>query len=426
MTSSSLSDYSDEVHGLVLKITIFETDECISPLEIRETFRHRADMLVQRNTNVVERKEHQMFEPGRPSGLKDFITIGTERRILHFYEHARVDGMYKREFEIGVKVDEEFAGRDDFLVQRSIAVHTDPAFANQRPKVALGDVEMPLRKIAETYARDNSKHAEEDVRKRTHLFTDGLIRLDYHYGEASITASDVLVDLRFKLEARDMGDPVDASRGSANRVDPNWPKLTPGQERDQLHELRHIEKELIVDVREREKEMAELVSSLERERHGVQLIKDIYDVAYEQSKQVDSQGDKEEDEKDQRGQEDFLSPFLAQYGSGKPLTKHQAQQIKEECLGQLKERLLERANIIQAHLDEEQNQLHVRQTMFKRQTGSGAVEADEEFAQYYEESLFRIEILRQRLARHETIALKKYVEMDVSLNADPRLAGAVH
>ena len=57
------------------------------------------------------------------------------------------------------------------------------------------------------------------------------------------------------------------------------------------------------------------------------------------------------EEKD-KNKVDYLSPFLAQYGnSSKVLTKRQAMTAKDECLATLKERLLERANIIQKHLD---------------------------------------------------------------------------
>ena len=101
--------------------------------------------------------------------------------------------------------------------------------------------------------------------------------------------------------------------------------------------------------------------------------------------------------------------------------------------------MLERANIIQTHLDQENQKLHQRQALFKRQAGAGAVEADEEFTRMYDQSAFRIEVLRARLARvslcsspcimsahsalvqHEEIAMRKYVELDRKLSADPRL-----
>ena len=69
---------------------------------------------------------------------------------------------------------------------------------------------------------------------------------------------------------------------------------------------------------------------------------------------------------------------------------------KEECLQALKERLLDRASIIQAHLDAESQKLHQRQQLFKRQAGAGAVEADEQFTQYYEQVLLLLLCPRER------------------------------
>ena len=82
-----------------------------------------------------------------------------------------------------------------------------------------------------------------------------------------------------------------------------------------------------------------------------------------------------------------------------PLDHRQAMQAKDECLAALKERLLERANIIQQHLNAENQSLHQKKITYKRSTGSGAVEADEEFTKTYEAALFRIDILRARLAK---------------------------
>lgn len=106
-------------------------------------------------------------------------------------------------------------------------------------------------------------------------------------------------------------------------------------------------------------------------------------------------------------------------------------QIRDECLAALKERLLERANIIQAHLDDEQAKLHQKQAMFKRQaatltstmsSGGSDMAPTEDFDRYTEAALFRIEVLQARRDRHEKMALKKYVELAETLDKDVRLA----
>ena len=44
---------------------------------------------------------------------------------------------------------------------------------------------------------------------------------------------------------------------------------------------------------------------------------------------------------------DFLAPFLAQMGDPERLTREQAQLLKEQCLADLKQRLIDKANLIQ-------------------------------------------------------------------------------
>ena len=44
---------------------------------------------------------------------------------------------------------------------------------------------------------------------------------------------------------------------------------------------------------------------------------------------------------------DYLAPFLAQLGDPPTLTKMQASKLKSDCLADLKQRLIDKANLIQ-------------------------------------------------------------------------------
>ena len=48
---------------------------------------------------------------------------------------------------------------------------------------------------------------------------------------------------------------------------------------------------------------------------------------------------------------DYLAPFLSRIGDPKALTHHDAMKIKEECLQDLKQRLIDKANLIQARFE---------------------------------------------------------------------------
>lgn len=48
---------------------------------------------------------------------------------------------------------------------------------------------------------------------------------------------------------------------------------------------------------------------------------------------------------------DYLAPFLAHIGDPEKITKNQAIKLKEDCLGDLKQRLIDKANLIQSRFE---------------------------------------------------------------------------
>lgn len=429
--------------GLVRKINIYQENRTLEvrpPLLIEcwEQFAHRKDRLHERRTYPLESRVVANYSSGLESGLKSYSWIADSKRFFEFYPGARVDGLVAREEWIGAKIVERYASRDDFLHYRSIAVDARPLGARGQKVTFLPlgpkSLDTPIRKLTEKYHRNSAVPAEADVAKRTHFLTNNTIRLDFHYGADHITHSTHVLDKNDKLEQSETEGRQAGSVGSLLRVDPTWQERSRGEEQQMVARLLLVEKDLKLKLKSREEAMIRLTLRLDEELDDaagkILLEKSIYDVAYDQAKIADDR-DEQASEDDLARQEknkvDYLSPFLAQYPSHgtKPLTRRQAQQAKDECLATLKERLLERANIIQQHLDDETTKLHQRQSLFKRQAGSGAVEASEEFNRFSNQALFRIDILNARRARHEELALKKYVEMDERLNNDPRLA-ALH
>ena len=197
--------------------------------------------------------------------------------------------------------------------------------------------------------------------------------------------------------------------------------------------LLNVEKELKVKLKEREQRMAELQAQLQRLEDSVELTQDVYNAAYHQainSAQTGQGAGGRERMMERRVRaggvatpaSDYLTPFLLPFAPNISLTRKQAEQVKTACLTALKERLLSRASIIQAHLEDEQGKLQSRQSQFKRQAGSGSMDANEEFQAFSEGCLFRIDILLARRARHEQMAVRKYADMEQQLNRDTRLA----
>ena len=48
---------------------------------------------------------------------------------------------------------------------------------------------------------------------------------------------------------------------------------------------------------------------------------------------------------------DYLAPFLAQIGDPPHISRQEAYKLKEECLQDLKHRLIDKANLIQARFE---------------------------------------------------------------------------
>jgi len=162
-----------------------------------------------------------------------------------------------------------------------------------------------------------------------------------------------------------------------------------------------------------------------RDELGIDIDKTIFDTAREKSAE-DATKEGEEEEKKEKAAEskmDFLKPFLAKCDDPDHPTKDEAARADKECRKALKERLIERVNIIQRRLDEENAKLAKKQAAFQRsqreQLGEGA---EEEFEQFCAEAMFKIGILEQRLQRQEETVLAKFTELEIALKKDPRLA----
>lgn len=141
--------------------------------------------------------------------------------------------------------------------------------------------------------------------------------------------------------------------------------------------------------------MDELIRFRHKEETSIHLEKNIFDAAKEnatEEKHNEQNKEKDDQEMDTR-QSDYLTPFLPpSYSSSSSLTKEEASRARESCLKSLKERLLERANIIQSRLDEENAELAKRQAAFQRSQHDQEKGADDEFEQFCNEAMFRISV----------------------------------
>ena len=407
--------YSRE-DGLVMQVKLFDDAECTEVSETRQTFANRKDKLYRRVTSGT--MTHEFFEPGRPTGLKEHIHVEDERRELHFYSTARLDGLVSRFEEEGRKTWMVFDGSYSPLIYRSVTFLDDDSL----PADASPD--KHIRKMAEKFRRSPEVDAEEDVCKRTFEYAAGLIKVKYHYGDDRVTHSS-------RTYAKD------GSGHSIIQVNSFSRQPTDAQMLDEFTKLQAAERECINEIRDYDRQTKEILKKRDYEEQAIEeaieeaerlspgsklpvpqhLDVSVYDTA--RSKLNTEQEEEEEDEVPH----DYLTPFLQEpIGvDDDPLSREDALQAREACLRSLKDRLVERANIVQSRLDEENQALSKRQAAFQRNRDHMDPSDEAEYERYCQDAMFRIQILEQRLDRHTELSLKKYAEMDARLRADPRL-----
>lgn len=104
---------------------------------------------------------------------------------------------------------------------------------------------------------------------------------------------------------------------------------------------------------------------------------------------------------------DYLIPFLFEGKDVKSLTIDEAKQVSDACLSACKDRLLQRGNIIQNRLNEENAKLEDIRFKYQQDENNNVAGVDE-FEKASKEVIFRINVLEKRLGEHEHASLEKY------------------
>jgi hypothetical protein len=405
-------------------------------------FAHRKDRLRRRTaTEGLPPGTAEWFEPGRtresgaPEALRHVFHAAGHRLELHFFPRARTDGLLRRieryrtpDAPAPAKVKEFFEGRDDRLVSRSTS-HDPISVVVFRPSTGaagrLATDERPtMRRLAEKFERDPSIPAERDVAKRVYLqpgTPEVTYRLTFHFAPGKITASS---------RTYRKGQPV-----TIDHTDPFLRDPSPTDLAEELRALALREAEALAAALHADRDAREILAQREREEAEpvAEPLPTAYDVlhhphgAHDPGTQVEG-SDPHASPGAREG--DYLAAYLrrlpggADRGSQSPdssaLSREDATQVREACLRDLKERLIQRARGIQQRLDDEREKLTRKQAeQVKAQGGAGAVG---EYGAYCEGAVWRIRLLERRLEEHQADALRRYADLDRRLRADRRLA----
>eukprot|EP00076_Gallus_gallus_P010429 XP_004944089.1 dynein regulatory complex subunit 7 [Gallus gallus] len=413
-------------NGLVKRLTIYADSNWTEAVEVKEWFKNREDMLDMREVNKQTQLTTEYFSPGHLFGLKvhayKSMNPQTER-VMEFYTETRVDGLQKLA-ENASEMKEYFVGRDDFKYFQ----HTE--FRTKRKKVTLAGVgtdvnSRPIVQIKECFHRNLQKPADEDVAERVFLIEEEMIQLTYHLKDKYITASK-----------KDFFKPTESYRKQSEIMTPEMCITYQAGSSEQHTKLVHLykllqklteeEKQLKQQVWRSQAEVLKILEIRENEEADIKLSASIYDTERNEKKRQEYEAmmnAKKDEFPGQNEQDlDYLAPFLIQMGSPEKMTRRQALRLRDNCLSDFKNRLVSKANIIQARFEKEVEELQKKNQLFQENQNQLSEKEEADLLADYSETMFRIHILALRLDREKQTAPQKYLALEEKLRKDPRLA----
>ncbi|NXU54706.1 DRC7 protein, partial [Turnix velox] len=326
--------------GLVQRLTVYADLERTNVVQVREWFKNREDMLDVREVNKQTQLITDYFRPGHSFNLKAHTYMSLEPDSgysMEFYTAARVDELQKRVGSAN-EMTEYFGDRDDFLHIRYIK------FGRRGKKVHMAGTRTdsrPILQIKESFHRNPAKPAEEDVAERIFLITEEKIQLTHHHDDKCVTVSSEDFFNAAERDGTESETSLTLEMHNTHQGRPSKKGKSLLHEYKLLQELTVAEKQLKKQAQQSEAEVLQILSTRKDEEANIKLSVSIYNT--ERYKET-TQAKKETEEEDL----DYLAPFLIQIGHTEKLTKEQARHVRDKCLADLKHRLVNRVNIIQA------------------------------------------------------------------------------
>lgn len=480
---SKVDFYAKGVHNqsMVMRITHYLDADCIIVKETHEWFENRVDRMYKRIRYYLDNRRFvEYFSPGSRGDVKKWTEFPGKKIEIDYYVNGRLDRLARREEILGESITEYFEGRTDLMTFRSVLLSGDrsgtlngrqfilptvtdlstdlhiirmtqhfeknPEITAKEEKLGIGSLGQNDKKINSVFTggannsfsaataagggsgggassllaagannssnpnANNTNFTGENIAKRIFYVREGKAVFYYHFGKSQITGK-----IRTFLHTRGPSIPVLSETALSQEIGLD-------DDPDALQEAAALERECFASIKSSYQQHDKLVEArLDGEIH-VDHEKTVFEKALDtvDSKLSSTTNLRESSYSSESKGTDYLTPFLKNVSDPNNLTREDALAIRQACLDALKARLVERANIIQSKLHDENAKLGKKQELFQRSQREGDF-STEEYEKYCTEAMFRIQILEQRLAAHEEAALKKFAELDLRLSNDPRL-----
>lgn len=348
------AEYS-QYDGLVMCLTYYHDYKRQVVKEIRWIYSRRIDKLTIRRRFPLEYKTVEDYAPGCMYHWKQIVEIDGKSKIINYYPTRNTDGLIRREEIYEQKTREFFQDRDDYMIYRSWKIEKRESSTRD---LTLGDV--VIIHMTQKYDRNPNMPVGAKIEKIIYDILKKKHIVYYHYEPGSIKRNV-----------------IEYPRDVLNTLG----KVGDGQETEKIDEVRQqklqqfneMEKACYAGIKQQESSLKqELEKFKEQEEEWAKLkkkndvngalmrglvIKTIYDKAQENSKEAEKE--KEEDKVTEVFTIDYLAPILKQLGlENKQLSSAEAKDAENRVMENLKERLLNRANIIKSSLDAAKAELH--------------------------------------------------------------------
>ncbi|XP_067680734.1 dynein regulatory complex subunit 7-like [Haliotis asinina] len=415
--------------GLVSRLSVYDDKELTDLVLVKEYYAHRKDKLHTRVHNHRTGWVTEYFNPGRVKCVKEHQYKASQpgpenERTMTFHNDARVDGLVKR-IETPTEMTEHFKDRDDFLFYKHVVFNKrQKRFGPQEGSSSAN--QRPILKMTQKFHRNRSKPANCDIAELIFAMSEDKIFLTYHTEDKRIASSTGEFNKPPNWEEKGAVLAWTPEMHQTFQVDPNAPSSKQVELYQTLLELLKAEELCRERLRESEEEVKEILDERTKEESDSELEISVYDTERnEKAKKHRREMERLKLEEKMRKQEmeiDYLAPFLAQIGDPDKISRTQAYKLKEDCLADLKQRLIDKANLIQARFEKETQELQKKQGWYQQNQVSMQKDDEEEYLNYCSEAMFRIHILELRLNRHKEMAPHKYMALEQKLRSDNRLS----
>ncbi|XP_070825277.1 dynein regulatory complex subunit 7 [Chaetodon trifascialis] len=411
--------------GLVTRLTRYQDLDCTEVVTVKEWYQHRNDLLEEREVNELHGVTTERFRRGRRFHLlfHSFTALSAPTQRQMEFSSARVDGLVRRVESPG-EVTEVFKGRDDFLHHRHIVFDRRVQFTEAH--VGADPGARPLQKVVERFHRNRSKPANEDVAERVFLLAQRRVEVTCHLEDGRFIASKrSFIKPRESTEQKKAED-FTPDLVSSFQVDPPEKPLKTLTLYEMLLDLMKDEEQVLLQIKESENEVRDILSCREQEERDVQLHFSPWTttgaVSARRRRQEMERLAAEEQRWLQEKEKDILAPLLIRLHDAETLSAEDARQLHRDCLAEFKLRLVEHANLIQGRYEKETQELQKKQQWFQKNQLSMTGQQEEEYQADCSERMLRIRVAKRRLSMHKEAASQMYRALDQKLKRDPRLS----